>query len=100
MQGIFEKIKIIPSKKKSIKILHDVNGIVRPSRLVSTTISLKKKQLPHLIKSQLSFVHCVRMTLLLGPPGSGKTILLKALAGKLDKDLRVCDCDCDCSSCY
>ncbi|KAL1544434.1 Pleiotropic drug resistance protein 2 [Salvia divinorum] len=61
VEGILEKIKIFPSKKKSIKILHDVSGIVRPSR----------------------------MTLLLGPPGSGKTILLKALAGKLEKDLRV-----------
>ncbi|KAF3642377.1 hypothetical protein FXO37_22550 [Capsicum annuum] len=30
-----------------------------------------------------------RMTLLLGPPGSGKAKLLKALAGVLDKDLRV-----------
>jgi ABC-type hemin transport system ATPase subunit len=30
------------------------------------------------------------MTLLLGPPGSGKTTLLQALAGKRDKDLRVC----------
>lgn len=29
------------------------------------------------------------MTLLLGPPGSGKTTLLLALAGKLDKDLKV-----------
>ncbi|KAM3398450.1 hypothetical protein P3S68_001965 [Capsicum galapagoense] len=29
------------------------------------------------------------MTLLLGPPGSGKAKLLKALAGVLDKDLRV-----------
>ncbi|XXG63179.1 hypothetical protein AAC387_Pa05g1421 [Persea americana] len=29
------------------------------------------------------------MTLLLGPPGSGKTSLLLALAGKLDKDLKV-----------
>ncbi|XP_058090931.1 ABC transporter G family member 37-like [Magnolia sinica] len=31
----------------------------------------------------------MRMTLLLGPPGSGKTTLLLALAGKLDKDLKV-----------
>lgn len=30
-----------------------------------------------------------RMTLLLGPPGSGKTSLLLALAGKLDSDLKV-----------
>jgi ABC-type multidrug transport system ATPase subunit len=29
------------------------------------------------------------MTLLLGPPGAGKTTLLLALAGKLDKDLKV-----------
>lgn len=29
------------------------------------------------------------MTLLLGPPGSGKTSLLLALAGKLDNDLKV-----------
>ncbi|KAK4385528.1 Pleiotropic drug resistance protein 2 [Sesamum angolense] len=64
-EGIFEKVKIIPSKKKSIKILHDVSGIIKPSR----------------------------MTLLLGPPGSGKTILLKALAGKLDKDLRILGLD-------
>ncbi|KAF5940642.1 hypothetical protein HYC85_021809 [Camellia sinensis] len=30
-----------------------------------------------------------RITLLLGPPGAGKTTLLLALAGKLDKNLRV-----------
>lgn len=29
------------------------------------------------------------MTLLLGPPSSGKTTLLLALAGMLDQDLRV-----------
>ncbi|KAL6560039.1 Pleiotropic drug resistance protein 2 [Orobanche gracilis] len=61
IDGIMEKVRIIPSKKRNVKILHDVSGIVRPSR----------------------------MTLLLGPPGAGKTILLKALAGKLDKDLKV-----------
>jgi stage III sporulation protein SpoIIIAA len=30
-----------------------------------------------------------RMTLLLGPPSSGRTTLLLALAGKLDSNLRV-----------
>ena len=35
-----------------------------------------------------SYVFC-RMTLLLGPPSSGKTTLLLALAGKLDPDLKV-----------
>jgi len=36
----------------------------------------------------LIFKFC-RMTLLLGPPSSGKTTLLLALAGKLGKDLKV-----------
>lgn len=36
------------------------------------------------------FTYCFcRMTLLLGPPSSGKTTLLLALAGELDKDLKV-----------
>lgn len=30
-----------------------------------------------------------RLTLLLGPPGSGKSVLLKALAGKLRNDPRL-----------
>lgn len=30
-----------------------------------------------------------RITLLLGPPGCGKTTLLKALTGNLDKSLKV-----------
>ncbi|KAJ0976466.1 hypothetical protein J5N97_018431 [Dioscorea zingiberensis] len=44
-----------------ITIIKDVSGIIKPSR----------------------------MTLLLGPPGCGKTTLLLALAGKLDKSLKV-----------
>ena len=36
------------------------------------------------------FIVYARMTLLLGPPGAGKSTLLLALAGKLDKSLRVC----------
>ncbi|RZC92754.1 hypothetical protein C5167_007814 [Papaver somniferum] len=54
-------IRCSPSKKAVNKILRDVSGIVKPSRL----------------------------TLLLGPPASGKTTFLQALAGKLDKSLRV-----------
>ncbi|KAJ8767987.1 hypothetical protein K2173_020927 [Erythroxylum novogranatense] len=60
IEGVLGIIGLSPSKKRVVKILQDVNGIVKPSR----------------------------MTLLLGPPGSGKTTLLKALAGKLG-DLRV-----------
>ncbi|XP_023641554.1 ABC transporter G family member 29 [Capsella rubella] len=44
-----------------VTILRDVSGIIKPSR----------------------------MTLLLGPPSSGKTTLLLALAGKLDPSLKV-----------
>ncbi|KAL1334319.1 hypothetical protein HN51_063249 [Arachis hypogaea] len=45
----------------NISILNDVSGIIKPSRL----------------------------TLLLGPPGCGKTTLLMALAGKLEQSLKV-----------
>ncbi|KAJ7942379.1 pleiotropic drug resistance protein 2-like [Quillaja saponaria] len=60
IEGILGLIKLFPYKKRSVQILKNVSGIVKPSR----------------------------MTLLLGPPGSGKTTLLRALAGKMDKDLR------------
>ncbi|XP_051135802.1 pleiotropic drug resistance protein 1-like [Andrographis paniculata] len=59
-EGIATYLHIIPSRKKHISILDDVSGIVKPGR----------------------------MTLLLGPPSSGKTTLLLALAGKLDPHLK------------
>ncbi|WCJ30205.1 ABC transporter G family member 39 [Euphorbia peplus] len=52
---------LLSSRKKPLPILHDVSGIIKPGR----------------------------MTLLLGPPSSGKTTLLLALAGKLGKDLKL-----------
>ncbi|XP_042755335.1 pleiotropic drug resistance protein 2 [Lactuca sativa] len=61
MEGLLQLFNLVPSKKRVVKILRDVSGIVRPSR----------------------------MTLLLGPPGSGKTTLLRALAGVLNSNLRV-----------
>ncbi|KAK4396757.1 Pleiotropic drug resistance protein 2 [Sesamum angolense] len=61
LEAALGMIGLSPSKQRVVKILQDVSGIVRPSR----------------------------MALLLGPPGSGKTTLLKALAGKPDDDMRV-----------
>ncbi|KAM0823890.1 hypothetical protein ACQ4PT_070564 [Festuca glaucescens] len=53
--------RLASSNKKTINILQNVNGILKPSR----------------------------MTLLLGPPSSGKSTLMRALTGKLDKSLKV-----------
>ncbi|GFP99542.1 pleiotropic drug resistance protein 1 [Phtheirospermum japonicum] len=61
IQGILNTLHILPSQKKPFTILKDVSGIIKPCR----------------------------MTLLLGPPSSGKTSLLLALAGKLDPALKV-----------
>ncbi|EXB94131.1 Pleiotropic drug resistance protein 1 [Morus notabilis] len=59
-EGILNNLHILPTRKVPLQILQDVSGIIRPQRL----------------------------TLLLGPPSSGKSTLLKALAGRLDKDLK------------
>ncbi|KAL6524197.1 transcription factor [Orobanche minor] len=61
IEGILNSLHILPSQKKPFTILKDVSGIIQPCR----------------------------MTLLLGPPSSGKTTLLLALAGKLDPTLKV-----------
>ncbi|AAF71978.1 Putative ABC transporter [Arabidopsis thaliana] len=53
-------LHLVPNRKKKFTILNDVSGIVKPGR----------------------------MALLLGPPSSGKTTLLLALAGKLDQELK------------
>ncbi|CAN1121692.1 Pleiotropic drug resistance protein 1 [Linum perenne] len=59
--GIFDMLHLLPNKKRHLTILHDVSGVIKPAR----------------------------MTLLLGPPSSGKTSLLLALAGRLDPNLKV-----------
>ncbi|XP_027085587.2 pleiotropic drug resistance protein 1 [Coffea arabica] len=61
LEGLLNNLHILPKRKKPFVILHDVSGIIKPGR----------------------------MTLLLGPPSSGKTTLLLAMAGKLQSDLQV-----------
>lgn len=60
-ESLLATIGIRLSKRTKLTIIKDISGIVKPSR----------------------------MALLLGPPSSGKTTLLLALAGKLDPDLEV-----------
>ncbi|KAH0665768.1 hypothetical protein KY290_027998 [Solanum tuberosum] len=58
LEGFLNSLHILPNTKRPLPILHEISGIVKPGR----------------------------MTLLFGPPVSGKTTLLLALAGKLDRD--------------
>ncbi|XP_045797964.1 pleiotropic drug resistance protein 1-like [Trifolium pratense] len=60
VEGLLNSLHVLPSRKQQLNILRNVSGIIKPSR----------------------------MTLLLGPPSSGKTTLLLALAGKLDPKLK------------
>ncbi|XP_019264835.1 PREDICTED: pleiotropic drug resistance protein 1-like isoform X2 [Nicotiana attenuata] len=60
LETMLTSLHILPNQKRKLTILNDVSGIIKPCR----------------------------MTLLLGPPGSGKTALLLALAGKLDRALK------------
>ncbi|KAK4359611.1 hypothetical protein RND71_021840 [Anisodus tanguticus] len=61
LEGALNYFHLLQKRKKSFSILNDVSGIIKPGR----------------------------MTLLLGPPGCGKTTLLLALAGKLNSDVKV-----------
>ncbi|KAJ0958836.1 putative iron-chelate-transporting ATPase [Helianthus annuus] len=60
-EAFLRKLRIFPGRRTKLSILNDVSGIIRPSRL----------------------------TLLLGPPSSGKTTLLLALAGRLGRGLKL-----------
>nr|XP_043619394.1 pleiotropic drug resistance protein 3-like [Erigeron canadensis] len=65
LQSLLSGLFMIPgglkSKRAKIPIINNVTGVIKPGR----------------------------MTLLLGPPGCGKTTLLKALSGILSKSLKV-----------
>ncbi|XP_061343409.1 pleiotropic drug resistance protein 1-like isoform X2 [Gastrolobium bilobum] len=60
VDGLLNSFHVLPSRRERINILQDASGMIKPAR----------------------------MTLLLGPPSSGKTTLLLALAGKLDSKVK------------
>ncbi|XP_026404553.1 ABC transporter G family member 32-like [Papaver somniferum] len=59
-EAFLRQLRIVPGKRTKLSILDNISGIIKPSRL----------------------------TLLLGPPSSGKTTLLLALAGRLGPGLQ------------
>ncbi|GKE19221.1 pleiotropic drug resistance protein 1-like protein, partial [Tanacetum coccineum] len=61
LEGLLSVLHLLPKSKRHITILDDCSGVIKPKR----------------------------MTLLLGPPSSGKTSLLLAMAGTLAKELTV-----------
>ncbi|KAM5583255.1 ABC transporter G family member 31-like [Rosa sericea] len=60
IEGFLTSCRIFKPKRRSLTILNNVSGVIKPGR----------------------------MTLLLGPPSSGKSTLLTTLAGKLDSSLK------------
>ncbi|CAL9782849.1 unnamed protein product [Musa acuminata subsp. burmannicoides] len=60
IEGVFTSLRLLQPKTHTLTILDNVSGVIKPGR----------------------------MTLLLGPPGSGKTTLHLALAGKLESNLK------------
>ncbi|XP_008804056.1 ABC transporter G family member 31 [Phoenix dactylifera] len=60
-EAFLRYLRVFPGGRTKLPILDNISGIIRPSR----------------------------MTLLLGPPSSGKTTLLLALAGRLGSDLKM-----------
>ncbi|KAL6223964.1 hypothetical protein ACLB2K_002821 [Fragaria x ananassa] len=60
-EALLRQLRLLRSKRSKLTILDNISGIIRPSRL----------------------------TLLLGPPSSGKTTLLLALAGRLGTGLQM-----------
>jgi ABC-type multidrug transport system ATPase subunit len=74
---------------RALPTLPNVARNIGESALGMVGLSLAKTKKLTILKNASGIVKPSRMTLLLGPPSSGKTTLLLALAGKLDTNLKV-----------
>lgn len=74
---------------RALPTLPNVARNIAESAIGMLGISLAKRTKLTILKDASGTLKPGRMTLLLGPPSSGKTTLLLALAGKLDPSLKV-----------
>lgn len=87
IQALLRQLRIYGGNRSKLTILDDLSGIIRPSRYLLNFIhNPVGKYMCVFDKVQVLFC---RLTLLLGPPSSGKTTLLLALAGRLGHHLQV-----------
>ncbi|KQJ92711.1 ABC transporter G family member 41 isoform X2 [Brachypodium distachyon] len=69
-----------------------LNSAISTLSVLTTMLGMgfnRNQERIHIVKHATGILNPSRMTLLLGPPGCGKTTLLLALAGKLNKNLKV-----------
>ncbi|KAK9054723.1 hypothetical protein SSX86_025802 [Deinandra increscens subsp. villosa] len=74
---------------RALPTLINTTRNIAESLLASIGISFSEKAKLRILKNTSGIIRPGRMTLLLGPPSSGKTTLLLALAGRLDPGLEV-----------
>ncbi|PKA64631.1 Pleiotropic drug resistance protein 12 [Apostasia shenzhenica] len=74
---------------RALPTLFNVTANAAESIISSLGMKLAEKTEVNILKNVSGIISPSRMTLLLGPPSSGKTTLLLALAGKLDPTLQI-----------
>lgn len=89
LKALLRQLRIHSGNQRKLTILDDISGIVRPGRHVLTWFITLVYMLYLFIYLIFIVLFFCRLTLLLGPPSSGKTTLLLALAGRLKSDLKV-----------
>nr|XP_043617466.1 ABC transporter G family member 29-like [Erigeron canadensis] len=75
--------------ERALPTLTNTARNIAESLLASFGITFSEKAKLSIIKNASGIIKPARMALLLGPPSSGKTTLMLALAGRLDPSLRV-----------
>ncbi|KAK1422488.1 hypothetical protein QVD17_25633 [Tagetes erecta] len=87
-QNLFVEADCLVGNRALPTLINTARNIVE-SFLAFVGITFGQKTTLHILRDASGIIKPGRMTLLMGPPSSGKTTLLLALAGRLDRGLRV-----------